>query len=73
MGTLIFFDLETGGIKWWPHQLAGHTVPMNPIIQIAAIAVDESSFVPLEVFEQKVAFDPRHADPQALAMNCYEK
>lgn len=73
MGTLIFFDLETGGLKWWPHRLAGRLIPMNPIIQIAAIAVDEKTFTELEVHEQKIAFNPEHADPEALGMNSYEE
>jgi DNA polymerase III epsilon subunit-like protein len=71
MGTLVFFDLETGGTKWWPHRLNVATVPMNPIIQIAAIAVDEPTFEEIEVFERKIRFDPSHAELEALAMNSY--
>ena len=71
MGTLVFFDLETGGTKWWPHRLNAATVPMNPIIQIGAIAVDERTFEEIEVFERKIRFDPSHAELEALAMNSY--
>ena len=73
MGTLVFFDLETGGTKWWPHQLNGKTIPMNPIVQIAAVAVDDQTFKELEVHEQKIAFPLDHADPEALAVNSYDE
>lgn len=46
---------------------------MNPIIQIAAIAVDELTFAEIEVYEQKIVFPTDHADPEALGMNSYEE
>ncbi|WP_425618082.1 3'-5' exonuclease [Anatilimnocola sp. NA78] len=56
----VFFDLETGGFD--PHK--------HPIIQIAAIAVDER-LNELESFEAKIAFDIATADPEALTMNSF--
>lgn len=56
---LIFVDLETGGLETW-----------RPIIQIAAIAVT-SSLRELEVFESKLIFDSRFADPKSLRKNSY--
>ena len=57
---LVFFDLETGGLD-----------PLNhPIIQIAAIAVDEQ-LREIEVFERKIDFDTDTADPEALTKNSY--
>ena len=46
---------------------------MNPIIQIAAIAIDDQSFHELEVFEQKVKFPLDHAESEALSMNAYDR
>ncbi len=57
---LVFFDLETGGFDSSKH----------PIIQIAAVAVDERLEI-LEEFERKVQFDVSTADPQALLKNSY--
>jgi DNA polymerase III epsilon subunit-like protein len=57
---VIFFDLETGGLNARKH----------PIIQLAAIAVDEKCD-PLEAFEAKVRFDPRMADRNSLRKNHY--
>jgi DNA polymerase III alpha subunit (gram-positive type) len=59
MGEIVFFDLETAGLK-----------PEHAIIQIGAVAVD-SSWKELEVFEQKIQFDPALAEPQALEVNHY--
>ena len=73
MGTIVFFDLETGGTKWWPHVLNGKVIPMNPIIQIAAIAVNEGSYDEVAVFEQKIEFHPEHAELDALAINSYDE
>ena len=50
----VVFDLETGGLE-----------THRPIIQIAAIAVDED-FNELEVFEAKIRFDEAKACPDAL-------
>lgn len=59
---IVFFDLETGGLDPAKH----------PIIQIAAIAVDEQ-LNELETFERKVDFDMATADPEALAKNSYNR
>jgi DNA polymerase III alpha subunit (gram-positive type) len=57
---LVFFDLETGGLN--PNR--------HPIIQLAAIAVNEV-LQPLEAFEAKVRFDPRRANRHSLRKNHY--
>lgn len=57
---LVFFDLETGGLDPKRH----------PIIQLAAVAVDEQLEV-LEAFEAKIKFNPRHAKAQSLRKNHY--
>jgi DNA polymerase III epsilon subunit-like protein len=57
----IFFDFETGGIR-----------DDQPNIQLAAIAVDDQ-FRELAAFEQKISFDEASADPQALAINHYDR
>ena len=57
---LIFFDLETGGIDPKRH----------PIIQLAAIAVDEHLEV-LEAFEAKILFNARQAKAHSLRKNHY--
>ena len=57
---LVFIDLETAGID--PNR--------HPIIQIAAVAIDEHLEV-LEAFEAKVKFDPRRANAQSLRKNHY--
>ncbi len=58
--TTIYFDFETGG-----------TLPEQPSIQLAAIAVDDESGDELEAFEQKISFDPEKCDPEALKINGY--
>lgn len=57
---LVFVDLETGGIDCERH----------PIIQIAAIATDET-LSPVEAFEVKVAFNKKQANRQSLRKNHY--
>lgn len=57
---LVFFDLETGGLD--PKR--------NPIIQLAAVAVDSHLEV-LEGFEAKICFDPKKAAAHALRKNHY--
>ncbi len=59
-GRLIFFDLETGGLNPKRH----------PIIQLAAIAVDERLDV-IEAFEAKVRFNPKYANAYSLRKNSY--
>lgn len=56
---VVFFDTETGGLE-----------PQHPIIQLAAVAVDVANgWRELEEYERKIVFDPRKADPEALALN----
>ncbi|WP_428306689.1 exonuclease domain-containing protein [Lacipirellula sp.] len=57
---LIFYDLETGGPDPKRH----------PIIQLAAIAVDEGC-EPIEAFEAKVRFDKRNANAHSLRKRHY--
>jgi DNA polymerase III epsilon subunit-like protein len=57
---LVFFDLETGGIDPKRH----------PIIQVAAIAVDEQLEI-LEAFEAKIVFNTRQAKARSLRKNQY--
>ena len=57
---LVFFDIETGGIDPKRH----------PIIQLAAIAVDERLAM-LEAFEAKIQFDVRKAKAKSLRKNHY--
>jgi DNA polymerase-3 subunit epsilon len=59
---VIFFDLETGGLDPAKH----------PIIQIAAIAVDEQ-LNELAEFEAKILFKLENADQEALLKNCYDR
>ncbi len=60
--TLIFFDLETAGLDPKRHA----------IIQIAAIAVDET-LAPIEAFEAKVRFNEQKANKNSLRKNHYQK
>ncbi len=59
-GTTCFFDLETGGL-----------LDRHPVIQVAAIAVDEN-WAEKEVIEVKIKFKETGCDPEALKMNSYE-
>ena len=56
---LLFADIETGGTDIYRH----------PIIELAAIAVEAGTWRELDVFEAKVAFDVKDADPVALGIN----
>lgn len=58
---LVLFDLETGGLE-----------PSRPIIQIAAIAVDQQ-LQEREVFEVKIKFDENEACPDALRRIHYRR
>lgn len=55
---LVFFDLETAGLDPKRHA----------IVQIAAIAVDET-LAPLEAFEAKVRFNEKRANKSSLRKN----
>jgi DNA polymerase III epsilon subunit-like protein len=57
----VFFDFETGGIR-----------DDQPNTQLGAIAVDQN-FRELASFEEKIQFDEAAADPQALAINHYDR
>jgi DNA polymerase III epsilon subunit-like protein len=57
---LVFFDLECAGIDPKRH----------PIIQIAAVAVDQA-LEPIEAFEAKLRFDVRRAHKSSLRKNHY--
>lgn len=59
MTYTVYFDLETGGIEM-----------RHPVIQLAAIAVDEV-LNECGTFEQKISFDPALCDAEALAVNHY--
>ena len=59
MEKIIFTDIESAGLEF-----------TRPIIQIAAVAVDEN-FQERESIEIKIAFDRRLADPKSLPFNKY--
>src|SRR5580700_11396844 len=56
----VYFDLETGGVR-----------PEHPIIQIAAVAIDNATWQEVDAIEMKLCFDPSQADPEALRLNHY--
>jgi len=58
--TICFVDIETGGLEF-----------TRPIIQIAAIAVDES-FRERESIELKIWFNRKDADPAAVNKNKFD-
>jgi DNA polymerase III epsilon subunit-like protein len=58
---LVFFDLETGGLDSKRH----------PIIQLAAVAVDQRGEA-IEAFEAKIQFDRRRANAYSLRKNHYQ-
>lgn len=58
--TVVFFDLETGGIE-----------PERPNIQLAAVAMSDGLDAEVGVFEQKIQFEEKDAAPEALRINCY--
>ena len=57
----VYFDLETGGLS-----------PDHPIIQIAALAVEEDTWEVVAEFQEKLQFDEAMADPEALKINHYD-
>lgn len=59
--TVVFFDLETGGLNQTLH----------PIIQISAIAVNWLSLETVDTFDAKVQFNPAQCEPDALKINGY--
>jgi DNA polymerase III epsilon subunit-like protein len=59
---IIFFDLETAGLNPKRH----------PIIQVAAIAVNEQ-LEPIGAFDAKIRFDERKANRNSLRKNHYRR
>jgi len=60
MGEVVFFALETGGLRF-----------EHPIIQIGAAATDQQ-FQVLDSFEVKIHFNPEACEPDALRLNCFD-
>lgn len=58
---VVYFDLETAGLT-----------DQHPIIQIAALAIDESTWRELGAIEMKLQFNFSEADPEALKLNHYD-
>ena len=56
----VYFDLETGGVA-----------DTHPDIQLAAVAIEEDTWSEVGAFEEKIAFDVKEADPEALQLNHY--
>ena len=76
---IVFFDIETGGLRWWPTigQLAMPGQPQeivqpHPVIQIGAVAFNEDTREDLGRFEIKIKFDLKDADQGALKINGYD-
>ncbi len=61
--NLIFCDLESGGPNPKRH----------PIIQLAAMAVDQATLTQIESIEIKVRFDERKANKYSLRKNSYSR
>lgn len=59
--TIVFFDLETGGVE-----------PERPNIQLAAVAMSDRLDAELGVFEAKIQFDEASASPEALRINSHD-
>lgn len=59
--TIVFFDLETGGLE-----------PARPNIQLAAVAMSDDLSREIDSFERKIAFDEALAAPEALRINSYD-
>lgn len=72
-GKIVFIDLETGGLNYYPRMVNGSLRPMNPIIQIACAVVEEPGLDIVDSMELKVQFNEAECDPQALVINGYQK
>jgi len=59
---IVFFDLETGGLDPTRH----------PIIQIAAVVVDDD-WREIETFQSLIQFSERAAESAALEINHYDR
>jgi len=62
MSYLVFFDLETGGVRF-----------EHPNIQLAAVVIQQHSWREIDHFETKIRFPEHRADPEALKMNHYTR
>jgi len=62
MNSIVFFDLETGGLSPESH----------PIIQLAAAAVDWRTLEVLDELEVKLLFDESQCTEEALRINSYD-
>lgn len=60
--STVFFDLETGGLT-----------DEHPDIQLAAVAVNDEDMSIDAEFQVKIQFDESKADPEALALNHYDR
>lgn len=69
---MIIIDLETGGLKSFPHEINGNKVPMSPIIQVGAVAVTPDLEI-IETFERKISFKESSCSTEALQRNCYDQ
>lgn len=58
MSHTVYFDLETGGIEM-----------RHPVIQLAAIAVEDATGDEAGAFERKIQFSIEACDPEALRVN----
>lgn len=70
---ICFIDIETGGLKHYPHKAAdGREIPMNPITQICGRAVDSESLDPVgRPFDCLIKFKPENCEPEALNLQGY--
>jgi DNA polymerase III epsilon subunit-like protein len=62
MRAACFFDVETAGLA-----------DTAPIIQLAAVAVDEDTWEELGSFNALLQFDAKKAEPEALKLNHYDR
>lgn len=62
MSYTVYFDLETGGVEM-----------RHPVIQMAAIAVDDATGLEAGTFERKLTFAIESADPEALKVNRFTR
>lgn len=72
---ICFIDIETGGLKHYPHKAAdGREIPMNPITQICGRAVDAESLEPVgRPFDCLIKFKPENCEPEALNLQGYSR
>ena len=73
MSKIVFTDLETGGLFYYPRVINGSLRPMNPIIQIGCAVVDCDTLDIVDTLEMKVAFNEAEGEQSAYAINGYKK